>query len=179
MSRCTIDAIARQCGMGLLPDQIPWWIAGPLLGLLVVGLFAVSNQPLGASGAYVQTMKTVRGDSDSVSWRVFYFVGIFIGGAVATILGPGVSIRTGYTALHAAGWSELAIVVVVLLGAIVMGYGARVAGGCTSGHGICGTAQRSPSSWAATATFMAAAVVVTFLLTSFTALGDISPAVPK
>ncbi|MBL6635204.1 MAG: YeeE/YedE thiosulfate transporter family protein [Actinobacteria bacterium] len=165
--------------MGLLPNQLPWWIAGPLLGLLVVGLFAVSNQPLGASGAYVQTIKTVRRDSDSVSWRVFYFVGIFVGGAVATILGPGFELRRGYTALHAAGWSEPLIMVVVLFGAIIMGYGARVAGGCTSGHGICGTAQRSPASWAATATFMATAVIVTFLLTSFTALGDITPAVVK
>ena len=114
-----------------------------------------------------------------MSWRAFYFVGIFLGGALATILGPGIELRRGYSALHAAGWSEATIMIVVLLGAIVMGYGARVAGGCTSGHGICGTAQRSPASWAATATFMAAAVAVTFLLTSFTGLGDVVPAVAK
>jgi hypothetical protein len=40
-----------------------------------------------------------------------------------------------------------------------MGTGARVAGGCTSGHGICGTAQGSPASFVATGTFMATAMI--------------------
>ncbi|MEY2765606.1 MAG: sulfur transport, partial [Actinomycetota bacterium] len=42
--------------------------------------------------------------------------------------------------------------------------GARMAGGCTSGHGICGTAQRSPASWAAMISFMSTAVVATFVI---------------
>ncbi|MEY2975436.1 MAG: hypothetical protein RIR49_1856 [Actinomycetota bacterium] len=156
--------------MDKLPDQLPWWIAGPALGLLVVGLFLVANQPLGASGAYVQTIKVARRDHDAVAWRVWYFGGIFVGGAVATILGPGIEVRQGYDALTAAGWSSPVVAGVVLVGAIVMGYGARMAGGCTSGHGICGTAQRSAASWATTATFMATAVVVTFVVRSLTSL---------
>lgn len=160
--------------MELLPDRLPWYITGPALGLLVVGLFVVANQPLGASGAYVQTMKAARRDTDTVGWRVWYFGGIFVGGLVATVLGAGVDVRTGYDAMFTAGWSKPVVGIVVFLAAIVMGYGARMAGGCTSGHGICGTAQRSPASWAATATFVGTAVVVTFLLTSFTSLGDLS-----
>lgn len=156
--------------MDILPNQIPWWIAGPALGLLVVGLFLVANQPLGASGAYVQTIKVARRDADSTSWRVWYFGGIFVGGALATILGPGIEVRQGYDALFGAGWSAPGVAVVVLAGAIVMGYGARMAGGCTSGHGICGTAQRSAASWATTATFMATAIVVTFIIRSLTSL---------
>jgi hypothetical protein len=72
--------------MEVLPDQLPWWIAVPLLGLLVVALFAISNQPLGASGAHIQMVKTVRRDADSVSWRPFYFVGFFLGGALSNHL---------------------------------------------------------------------------------------------
>jgi uncharacterized membrane protein YedE/YeeE len=45
-----------------------------------------------------------------------------------------------------------------------LGYGAAVAGGCTSGHGMCGTAQRSPASMAVTVTFMATAILTTFVL---------------
>jgi uncharacterized membrane protein YedE/YeeE len=41
----------------------------------------------------------------------------------------------------------------------LMGAGARVAGGCTSGHGICGTSQGSPASFVATGTFMATAMI--------------------
>ncbi len=37
----------------VLPNRIPWFVAGPLISLLVVGLYAVMNKPLGASGAYV------------------------------------------------------------------------------------------------------------------------------
>lgn len=160
--------------MELLPDRLPWYITGPLLGLLVVGLFVVANQPLGASGAYVQTMKVARHERDAVTWRAWYFVGIFVGGLVATLLGPGLDVRTGYDAMFVAGWSKPVVAIVVFLAAIVMGYGARVAGGCTSGHGICGTAQRSPASWAATATFVVTAIVVTYIMTSLTSLGDLT-----
>ena len=158
--------------MDILPDRLPWYVTGPALGVLVVGLFLIANQPLGASGAYVQTMKAARRDTDTVGWRVWYFGGIFVGGALATILGPGIEIRRGYDSMTAAGWSPTFIALVVLAGAIVMGYGARMAGGCTSGHGICGTAQRSPASWATTATFMATAVAVTGVLTLLTG-GDL------
>ena len=58
--------------------------------MLVVGLFLVANQPLGASGAYVQTMKVVRKETDAVRWRVWYLGGIFLGGLLATLLGTGV-----------------------------------------------------------------------------------------
>jgi uncharacterized membrane protein YedE/YeeE len=159
--------------MDLLPDRLPWYITGPALGVLVVGLFLVANQPLGASGAYVQTMNAARRQTDTVMWRVWYFVGIFAGGMLATVLGSGLDARTGYNAMFAAGWSKPTVAIVVFLAAIVMGYGARMAGGCTSGHGICGTAQRSPASWAATATFVGTAVVVTFIVSSLTSLGDL------
>ena len=55
----------------------------------------------------------------------------------------------------------------------IVGLGTAIGSGCTSGHGICGTAQRSPASWATTATFVGTAIVVTFILTSLTGLGDL------
>ena len=149
--------------MDLLPDRLAWYVAGPALGLLVVGLFLVANQPLGASGAYVQTAKAVRGHDDAVHWRVWYFGGIVVGGFVAALLGRGFHFRSGYESLRGV-WPLGVVIAVVAVGAVVMGYGARMAGGCTSGHGICGTAQRSPASWAVTATFMATAVAVTLVL---------------
>lgn len=149
--------------MDILPDRLSWFIAGPALGLLVVGLFLVANQPLGASGAYVQTIKAVRGDTDTVGWRVWYFGGIFAGGLIATALGTGFRLRAGYETMTSL-WSTPVVAGIVLVGGVTMGYGARMAGGCTSGHGICGTAQRSPASWVTTATFMGTAIIVTRLL---------------
>lgn len=149
-------------------ERMPWWVAGPALGLLVVGFFLVSNQPLGASGAYVETSKLLLGKKDAVTWRVFYLVGIPIGGWLGvTLIGNGFRARTGYEPL-VDSWSSTPLVgAVVFVGALVMGYGARMAGGCTSGHGICGTAQRSPASWVATATFMGVAIATTWVLTTF------------
>ncbi|MFM7094132.1 MAG: YeeE/YedE thiosulfate transporter family protein, partial [Actinomycetota bacterium] len=124
----------------VLPDRLPWYFAGPALGLLVVGFFMVANQPLGATGAYVETYKTVTRRPEAVTWRMFYFLGIPIGGLVGVLLKEdGIVRRSGYDALR----NEMSLgttALVVLVGAVVMGSGARMAGGCTSGHGICGTA---------------------------------------
>jgi uncharacterized membrane protein YedE/YeeE len=47
----------------------------------------------------------------------------------------------------------------VVVAGLLVGFGARLGGGCTSGHGVCGIARLSARSIAATAIFMAAAVV--------------------
>lgn len=157
----------------LLPDRLAWYLAGPALGLLVVGFFLFTNQPLGATGAYVETARTVRRQQGAVTWRAFYFVGIALGGFVAVQLKEvGFDPRTGYDVLVDEGTGNLglsmpAAAVLIFVGATVMGYGARMAGGCTSGHGICGTAQRSAASWATTITFMATAVMTTFVINQF------------
>ena len=148
----------------VLPDRLPWYIGGPILGLLIVGLFVLANQPLGASGAYVQTSGLIRRRSDVVVWRVWYFVGLFAGGVLVTqVLRKGAEVRSGYDALREV--FPLGVTVpLVFAGATLLGYGAAVAGGCTSGHGMCGTAQRSPASVAVTATFMATAIATTLVL---------------
>lgn len=148
----------------LLPDRVPWYIVGPGLGVLIVGLFVLANQPLGASGAYVQTVGFVRRRADVAVWRVWYFVGMFAGGLLVTqVLREGAEIRSGYDALRDV-FPLGAVIPMVCAGAIVMGYGAGKAGGCTSGHGLCGTSQRSPASFAVTATFMATAILTTGVL---------------
>ena len=133
-------------------------------------LFVVANQPLGASGAYVQTSGFLRRRDGVAIWRVWYFVGMFAGGFVATqVLRSGRDVRTGYDALRDA--FPLGVVIpLVFVGAVLLGYGAGLAGGCTSGHGLCGTAQRSRASVAVTATFMATAIATTAVLQLVTPL---------
>ena len=46
------------------------------------------------------------------------------------------------------------------LAGVMMGYGARTAGGCTSGHGMCGISLLSPASIVSTVTFFATAVLL-------------------
>jgi hypothetical protein len=54
--------------------------------------------------------------------------------------------------------------VVLACGGLLVGIGTRMSGGCTSGHGLSGTARLVPASVVATMTFMAAAIAVSFLL---------------
>ncbi len=156
----------------VLPDRVPWYVVGPGLGLLIIGLFVLANQPLGASGAYVQTAGLLRRRSGVAVWRVWYFVGMFAGGLLVTqVLRSSQGVRSGYDAL--VDVFPLAVVIpMVFAGATLLGYGAAMAGGCTSGHGLCGTAQRSPASAAVTATFMATGIATTFLLSVLTG-GDL------
>ncbi|HEX8917335.1 MAG TPA: YeeE/YedE thiosulfate transporter family protein [Chloroflexota bacterium] len=147
----------------LLPYQIPWFVSGPAIGLLVVGLYALVNRPLGASGAYVQTIEFFRGGVVAEPWRVWYLAGILAGGLAAALLRGGPITGFAYGPLgHAL---PMILLVPVLFGAgTLMGYGARWMGGCTSGHGICGTSALSPASIAATSTFFGTAIVVSVAL---------------
>lgn len=148
-----------------MPDQLPWFVVGPGLGLLVVGLYALANKPLGATGAYLQTMSLVVRRQSSEPWRVAYFGGLFLGAVLPTFLIRGTSFQPdlGYGALGDA--VPVAGLIGILLGAgFLMGYGARWMGGCTSGHGLCGVSEVAVGSVLATATFFSTAVATTFLL---------------
>ena len=148
----------------LLPERVPWFIVGPSLGVLIVLFFLVMNQPLGASGAYVHSLKLVQRNADVAVWRIWYFLGIFLGGVLTTqILRDTGKVRSGYAAMTEVIQTG-PTVLLVFIGAVVMGYGAKVAGGCTSGHGMCGTSQRSVASMGATGTFMTTAILTTLLV---------------
>jgi uncharacterized protein len=147
----------------ILPENVPWYVVGPLMALLVTAMFALTNQPIGASGSYAQVTDRILGKPMKEPWRIPFMGGVILGGIVAAVLrGDGF-----------AGWSygqlgQLVspgvLIVILLVGGIMMGYGARWMGGCTSGHGLCGTASRSPGSFAATGTFFVVAVGVTYIL---------------
>ncbi len=129
--------------------RCPWYVAGPLLGLLIVGLRAAVNRPLGALGGTIEIADR------SLGFRAFLLVGIVGGGALfAATLGSFVpSSGAGHPAL-------------LSVAGVAMGFGARTAGGRTSGHGMSGMSLGSPASIAASMTFFATAVALAHLLGS-------------
>ena len=146
-----------------LPHQLPWFICGPILGALIVGLYAVANKPLGASGAYVQSLQWVRRRTVVEDWRIWYFAGILAGAIVVSLVRGRPPIGWHYGALGA--WVPVAALIPLLFGAgTLIGYGARLMGGCTSGHGLCGVSALSSASMVATGTFFATAVGFTAIL---------------
>lgn len=146
-----------------LPHQAPWFLCGPALGLLIVGLYALTNRPLGASGAYVQTLNVIRRAPVAEVWRIWYFGGIIAGAVLVSLVRGTAPLGWQYGAMG--HWLPLTLLVPVLLGAgTLIGYGARWMGGCTSGHGLCGVSCLSAGSFAATGTFFGTAIVATFAL---------------
>lgn len=149
--------------MAILPDRLPWFVAGPLIGLCVVALYALANQRMGVTTSYAQFVVLFRDRFKIEAWRLWFFAGLAGGALVAAFLRGGPAPSLGYGGLGI--FLPLAVLIPVLfIAGVFIGWGARWAGGCTSGHGISGTASLSPASLAATATFMGSAVVVTFLL---------------
>ena len=53
--------------------------------------------------------------------------------------------------------------IVIVAAGLLVGFGTRLGGGCTSGHGVCGIARLSPRSIAATGIFMGVAIAVVAL----------------
>jgi len=149
--------------MDFLPDRLPWFIAGPSMGLLVVALYALGNKHLGVSGGYVQVMTWVRRPKMAEMWRVWFIAGLILGSLVLSLLRGGQSIGLEYGTLSR--FLPLgALIPVLFFGGMLMGFGARWAGGCTSGHGLSGTASRSPASFVATISFLGTAIAITFAI---------------
>ena len=96
---------------------------------------------------------------------VWFMLMIALGGLVASLLSGTFALRTdmgeAFARLIARG--PLGIPVLVL-GGMLVGFGTRMAGGCTSGHGLCGTSRLEPASLIATASFFGAGIITSFLL---------------
>jgi uncharacterized membrane protein YedE/YeeE len=147
----------------LLPDRVPWYVVGPFMGALVVLTYAPLNKRLGVSGSYTEVRKAILGRVVSEPWRVWFFVGVVGGAASASLFRGGSTLGLDYGALGRL-LPVAAVVPVLFVGGVLIGFGTRWAEGCTSGHGLAGVPSRSPASFAAAATFFAAAVGVTFFL---------------
>ena len=148
----------------LLPMPLPWYVVGPLMGLVVAGLYALTNKHLGVSGAYVQFVDLARGRPIE-AWRLWFLGGTVGGAALVAVLGESPQVGLGYGALG--DYLSLpALVAVLFVGGALIGFGARWAGACTSGHGLTGCATRSRGSVVAVATFMATAVATTAVLSA-------------
>jgi hypothetical protein len=147
--------------LNVLPEQLPWWVAGPGVGLCVVAMYGLINARLGVSGGWLQVILLARGEK-AEHWRIWFNLGLIGGAVVASVLGTGRS-APGYGELGGALGPVLLVPVLLAVG-LAMGYGARWAGGCTSGHGLSGCSAGSPASLAATGTFFSVAVAVTLVV---------------
>lgn len=146
-----------------LDSTLPWWIAGPILGLVIVSLLGLANKRFGVLGGVTDLVHGSGEGRGLRSWRALLLVGIVLGGSLYALLAGAPDAGTAYSWLdaHLSSGGEIAL----LFGAgLLIGVGARTAGGCTSGHGLTGAALMSPASLASIATIMSTAVATTLVL---------------
>jgi uncharacterized protein len=158
----------------------PWWQAGALLGLLNAATFYFSNYYLSTSttfsraagmivglfspehvaqNAYYQATKPI------VDWQFMLVIGLFLGAFLASKLSGAFQVSL-VPDLFAARFGDGAARRwgIGLLGGVLLGFGARMADGCTSGHTISGAAQLALSGWVATAGFFIGGIALALLI---------------
>jgi uncharacterized protein len=146
-----------------LDSVLAWWIAGPILGLVIVSFLALANKRFGVLGGVTDLVQGSAEGRGLRSWRTLLLLGIVLGGLGYALLAGAPDAGTSYSWLDA--HLSLGGEVAVLFGAgLLIGVGARTAGGCTSGHGLTGSALASPASIVSMMTIMATAVGTTFML---------------
>ncbi len=156
------------------------YVAGVLLGVVLFGAFALTHSGLGASGAisrieaasldkiapnhvdrvgYLAAM--AGGDRNALDHSsVMMLLGTLLGGAASAIWHRRFKVEI-FRGDHVGKYKRLAL---ALVGGVIMGYGARLARGCTSGQALSGGAVLSLGSWAFMFSVFAGAYALAFFV---------------
>ncbi|KAB7628148.1 YeeE/YedE family protein [Alkalilimnicola sp. S0819] len=124
-------------------------IGGLLIGLASLLLFLGTGRVAGISGIVGGLLKPQGGDR---LWRLLFVAGLLLGGLgwlLASDRPLPVDLQAGWPGMIAAG--------------LLVGFGARLGSGCTSGHGVCGIGRLSARSIVATVSFMVTAGLTVFI----------------
>ena len=123
-------------------------IGGAVIGLSAAILLLFKGRVAGVSGILNGLFTKQKTET---LWRLLFLIGIILGPLFARQFGSQLPINIELS------WQN------VLLGAFFVGFGTNLAGGCTSGHGICGVGRFSLRSISATVVFMSVAMMTVFI----------------
>ena len=157
------------------------YLAGAIIGLLQIPTFLLMDTALGASSSFVtiaaHIATTVDASANNIKyftshmwgaknwWQVAVVIGIALGAFISMKMSGARRQAVSPIWQHTMGQSTLtARAPLAFLGGFIMLFGARIAGGCTSGHGISGIAQLSVGSTLAVAAMFAGGIATALLL---------------
>lgn len=132
---------------------VPAVIGGALIGLAAAFLLLAKGRIAGISG--IAGGIIYPSESDDINWRILFVLGLILGGFIYQWLGVGASVTQIQPMVDKP---------MLILAGLLVGIGTQIGSGCTSGHGICGLARRSPRSLVATLCFMGSAIVTLFIV---------------
>lgn len=134
------------------PSSWSHGIAGGLLiGLGSILALAATGKVPGISGVVARLLKPAPGD---IAWRALFLIGLIAGAAITF---------SAYPASTLFRLPEGRTLPVYAIAGLIVGFGTRLGGGCTSGHGVCGCGSGARDSMVATITFMIAGAATVFL----------------
>lgn len=178
----------------LLREPWPWYVAGPLIGLIVPILLLLGGKQFGVSSNLRHTCAACFPGNISFfqydwkkagGWNLVFIAGTIIGGfiggwlfqnpepvalasqTIADLQKMGISNFSGLLPAELFSWSNLTSLqglIVMVVGGFLVGFGARYAGGCTSGHAISGLADLQVASLIAVIGFFIGGLLVTYLV---------------
>lgn len=161
------------------------YVVGVGIGVLTWFAFATADHPLGVSTAFEQTAalgvqavvpsaeqtneyfarKAAEGKPPMIGWEWMVVLGVFLGAFLSSWLsGDRTSAAVPALWRERFGGGVLPRLTAAFCGGLLLMFGARLAGGCTSGHGISGNLQLAVSSVVFTAVFFAAAIITALAL---------------
>lgn len=177
----------------MLSSPWPWYIAGPLIGLMVPALLLIGNRKFGISSSLRHlcaaclpaNISFFRYNWKKETWNLVFVAGILVGGIVAAVwmqdkaaitVNPALARELASYGVHdfssqvprdLFNWHTLLSLkgfVLMVVGGFLVGFGTRYAGGCTSGHSIMGLSNLQWPSLVATVCFMAGGFIVANLV---------------
>ena len=177
-----------------LQQPWPWYVAGPLIGLIVPILLLVGGKKFGVSSNLRHTCAACMPGKieffqydwkKAGTWNLTFIAGTVVGGflggwllnnpepiqlsqqTIADLQALGVNDFSGMMPEDLFNWENLASfqgIVLMIIGGFMVGFGARYAGGCTSGHAISGLADLQLASLLAVIGFFIGGLTITYLI---------------
>lgn len=175
--------------LNLLKQPWPWYVAGPLIGLVIPLLLIFGNKSFGISSSLRHICAAClpakipffQYDWKKEAWNLFFVGGVFLGGILAaTILASpepiqvhpalqtelaqyGITQYDSQVPAQLLNWENLLTwkgFLMIVVGGFMIGFGTRYAGGCTSGHAIMGISTLQWPSLVATCCFMLGGIIM-------------------
>ena len=156
------------------------YVIGIGIGIISWLAFLLIDRPIGCSTAFARTAGIIekvfrphkthereyyKKFEPVIDWEWMFVVGIIIGGFFSSVLSGTFRLHVlSSTWISQFGQTPFLRIFAALIGGVILGFGARWAGGCTSGHGISGTLQMAVSGWLAVISFFITGIFTAFIL---------------
>lgn len=179
-----------------LRNPWPWYVAGPLIGLMVPVLLLLGNKTFGISSSlrhicaacFPANIPFFKYQWRRELWNLFFVGGVIIGGYLGVtylgdpnpivinaklsteLTGYGITNLNTIVPVDIMNWQALLTIkgfLILVVGGFMVGFGTRYAGGCTSGHSIMGLSFLQWPSLVATCCFMIGGFMMANLILPF------------